>query len=55
MHGVAKPPKIKVNHQISDAILLDSASQVTIFNNKDWIGKIFILKGNHYAHSSDDG
>ena len=35
VNGVRKHPKIKVNHQMDDVILLDSASQVNIFKQKD--------------------
>ena len=43
VHGVLKHPKIKVNHQIDDVILLDVASQVTIFKQKDCV-EIFVSR-----------
>ena len=47
--------KIKANYQMDDFILLDSASQVTIFKQKDHVGKIFIAKVNHCTNYSGDG
>ena len=54
-YGVQNRPKTKVNHQMNDAISLDSVSQVTIFNQKDCVDKIFISKGKHCIQSSSTG
>ena len=59
MHGDQKYPKIKVKHQMDDAISLDSTSQATIFKQKDCVEKKLSRKakfsftlgatGNHVA------
>ena len=54
VHGVRKHPKFKVNHQIDDEILLDSASQLNIFKQKDYV-EFFISKGKHCIQPSGDG
>ena len=46
VYGIEKQPKIKVNHQMDDVIFLDSASQVTIFKQKDCIDKFLFRKAN---------
>ena len=51
---VEKQPKIKVNHQMSDVILLDSVLQATIFKQKYFVDKMFISKGKHCTHYSGD-
>ena len=40
---------------MDDVILLDSASQATMFKQKDCVENIFIAKGHQCIHSSDDG
>ena len=55
MHGAKNLPKIRVNHQMNDVILLDSASQVTIFKQKDYVEIIFISKRKHCTQFSGEG
>ena len=55
MREVTKQPKIKVDHQMDDFILLESASQVTNFKRNYRADKIFILRGDQCICSSDGG
>ena len=55
VHEISNQPKIRVNHQMEDVILLDSVSQSTIFKQKDCVDNIFISKNDHCIHSSGKG
>ena len=46
VHGVRKYPKINVSYQMDDAILLDSAQQLNIFKQKDYVENILSRKVN---------
>ena len=39
--------QLQNNHQMEYVILLENASQVTIFKQKDHVDKMFISKGDH--------
>ena len=50
-----KKTKIRVNYQMKDVILLDSASQVTICKQTHRVYKIFISEGDNCTKSRGEG